>query len=94
MTTATGTPSKSTTNISPRRDLPGATRASKIDLSSTPDHASSAKLWEAHDRLWRGENRESIAAYNQHIQARCLLRWQLERLMCLLAGPTVGSVRK
>lgn len=68
MTTAPGTPSKAATNIDPRRDLPEATRASKIDLSPTHEHASSEKLREAQGRLWREENRESIAAYNQHIQ--------------------------
>lgn len=51
MTTAPGTPSKAATNIDPRRDLPEATRASKIDLSPTHEHASSEKLREAQGRL-------------------------------------------
>jgi antitoxin CcdA len=58
---------KSATNVSIRRDLLEAARASKINLSATLEHALIQKLREVQDRQWRDENRESIAAYNQHV---------------------------
>lgn len=59
---------KSATNVSIRRDLLDAARASKINLSATLEQALIAKLREAQDRQWREENRESIAAYNEHVE--------------------------
>ena len=58
---------KSATNVSIRRDLLEAARASKINLSATLEQALIEKLREAQDRHWREQNRESIAAYNQHV---------------------------
>jgi len=58
---------KSATNVSVRRDLLEAARASKINLSATLEHALIEKLKVAQQRKWREENRESIAAYNEHI---------------------------
>ena len=45
-----------------------AARASKINLSATLEQALIEKLREAQDRQWREENRESIAAYNDHVE--------------------------
>jgi antitoxin CcdA len=59
---------KSATNVSIRRDLLEAARASKIDLSATLEQALIEKLREAQQRQWREENRESITAYNQHVE--------------------------
>ena len=59
---------KSATNVSIRRDLLEAARASKINLSATLEQALIEKLREAQQRQWREENRESIAAYNQHVE--------------------------
>jgi antitoxin CcdA len=59
---------KSATNVSIRRDLLDAARASKINLSATLEQALIEKLREAQDRQWREENRESIAAYNEHVE--------------------------
>jgi antitoxin CcdA len=59
---------KSATNVSIRRDLLEAARASKINLSATLEQALIEKLREAQEQHWREENRESIAAYNQHVE--------------------------
>lgn len=68
MPSATQTLPKSATNVSIRRDLLEAARASKINLSATLEQALIVKLREAQQRQWREENRESIAAYNQHVE--------------------------
>ena len=59
---------KSATNVSIRRDLLEAARASKINLSATLEQALIEKLRQAQQQQWREENRESIAAYNQHVE--------------------------
>jgi antitoxin CcdA len=59
---------KSAANVSIRRDLLEAARASKINLSATLEQALIEKLRGAQDRQWREENRESIAAHNQHVE--------------------------
>lgn len=59
---------KSATNVSIRRDLLEAARASKVNLSATLEQALIEKLGEVQQRQWREENRESIAAYNQHVE--------------------------
>jgi antitoxin CcdA len=68
MTSARNASPKSATNVSIRRDLLEAARASKINLSATLEQALIGKLREAQDRQWREENRESIAAYNHHVE--------------------------
>lgn len=68
MTSATRAQPKSATNVSIRRDLLEAARASRINLSATLEQALIEKRRAAQDRQWREENRESIAAYNQHIE--------------------------
>jgi antitoxin CcdA len=67
MPSVTRAQAKSATNVSIRRDLLEAARASKINLSATLEQALIEKLREAQQRQWREENRESIAAYNQHV---------------------------
>ncbi|HLS80197.1 MAG TPA: type II toxin-antitoxin system CcdA family antitoxin [Steroidobacter sp.] len=59
---------KGATNVSIRRDLLEAARAAKINLSATLEQALVEKLRDAQQRQWREENRESIAAYNQHVE--------------------------
>jgi antitoxin CcdA len=59
---------KSATNVSIRRDLLEAARASKINLSATLEQALIEKLRQAQQRQWREENRESIAAYNEYVE--------------------------
>lgn len=68
MSSATRAQAKSATNVSIRRDLLEAARALKINLSATLEQALIEKLREAQQRQWREENRESIEAYNQHIE--------------------------
>src|ERR1044072_709785 len=58
---------KSATNVSIRRDLLEAARASKINLSATLEQALIEKLREAQQRQWREENREkNMGAKNKH----------------------------
>ena len=59
---------KSATNVSIRRDLLEAARAAKINLSVTLEQALIEKLRVAQQRQWREEDRESVAAYNQHVE--------------------------
>lgn len=59
---------KSATNVSVRRDLLDAARAFKINLSATLEQALIEKLRQTEQRKWREENRESIAAYNDHVE--------------------------
>lgn len=59
---------KSATNVSIRRDLLEAARASKINLSATLEQALIEKLRQAQERQWREENRAAIEAYNQHVE--------------------------
>lgn len=68
MTSARRAPPKSATNVSIRRDLLEAARALKINLSATLEQALIEKLRDARGRQWRDENRESVAAYNQHVE--------------------------
>lgn len=68
MASAPRAQAKSATNVSIRRDLLEAARASKINLSATLEQALIEKLRQAQQRQWREENRESIAAYNQHVE--------------------------
>jgi len=68
MPSPTRTQAKSATNVSIRRDLLEAARASKINLSATLEQALIEKLRQAQQRQWREENRDSIAAYNQHVE--------------------------
>jgi antitoxin CcdA len=68
MPPTTRTQAKSATNVSIRRDLLEAARASKINLSATLEQALIEKLREAQQRQWREENREAVAAYNEHVE--------------------------
>jgi len=52
----------------PEQATAEAARASKINLSATLEQALIEKLREAEGRRWWEENRESIAAYNQHVE--------------------------
>jgi antitoxin CcdA len=58
---------KSATNVSIRRDILQAARASGVNLSATLENALIEKLKETQRQKWREENRESIAAYNEHV---------------------------
>lgn len=59
---------KTATNVSIRRELLEAARASKINLSATLEQALIEKLREAQQQQWRDDNHEAIAAYNQHVE--------------------------
>ncbi|MFC4311762.1 type II toxin-antitoxin system CcdA family antitoxin [Steroidobacter flavus] len=45
-----------------------ATRAAKINLSATLEQALVKKLSSVPQLQWRQENRDSIEAYNQHVE--------------------------
>jgi antitoxin CcdA len=58
---------KRATNVSVRGDLLESARAAGINLSATLERALTAELAELQRRKWREENREAIAAYNEHV---------------------------
>lgn len=58
---------KRATNVSIRRDLLDAARAAGINLSASLERALTEELRELQRRTWREENREAIAAYNEHV---------------------------
>jgi len=59
---------KRATNVSVRRDLLEAAREAGVNLSATLERALIEELAEARRRKWRDENREAIAAYNEHVE--------------------------
>lgn len=58
---------KRATNVSVRRDLLESARAAGINLSATLERALTEELADLHRRKWRDENRDAIAAYNEHV---------------------------
>jgi len=58
---------KRAANVSVRRDLLESARAAGINLSAALERALTAELAELQRRKWRDENREAIAAYNEHV---------------------------
>lgn len=58
---------KRAANVSVRRDLLDAARAAGVNLSATLERALIEELRELQRRKWREENREAIAAYNEHV---------------------------
>lgn len=57
---------KRAANVSVRRDLLDAARQAGVNLSATLERALIEELREIQRRKWREENREAIAAYNEH----------------------------
>jgi len=57
---------KRATNVSIRTDLLEDARAAGINLSALLEKALSGELQQLKRAKWREENRESIAAYNEH----------------------------
>ena len=62
------TVTKLATNVSVRSDLLVAAREAKINLSATLERALEEKLAAVKRELWREENREAIAAYNEYVE--------------------------
>lgn len=58
---------KRAANVSVRRDLLEAARAAGVNLSATLERALVAELGDLQRERWREENREAIAAYNEHV---------------------------
>jgi antitoxin CcdA len=58
---------KRATNVSIRGDLLDAARAAGVNLSATLEHALAEELASVKRAQWREENREAIAAYNEHV---------------------------
>jgi antitoxin CcdA len=59
--------SKRATNVSIRGDLLDAARAAGVNLSATLERALAEELANVKRAQWREENREAIAAYNEHV---------------------------
>lgn len=58
---------KRAANVSVRRDLLEAARAAGVNLSATLERALLQELGALERQKWREENREAIAAYNEHV---------------------------
>lgn len=59
---------KRATNVSVRSDLLAAARDAGINLSATLERALTDELSEVNRKNWRAENRDAIAAYNEHLE--------------------------
>ncbi len=59
---------KRATNVSVRADLLAAARAAGLNLSATLERALREQLAESRRAEWREQNREAIAAYNDHVE--------------------------
>jgi antitoxin CcdA len=59
--------SKRATNVSVRGELLDAARDAGLNLSATLESALERELAAAKRRKWREDNREAIAAYNEHV---------------------------
>jgi antitoxin CcdA len=53
--------------VSIRSDLLEAARAAGVNLSATLERALAEELASVKRAQWREENREAIAAYNEHV---------------------------
>jgi len=60
--------SKRATNVSVRSDLLAAAREAGINLSAALERALTEELARAKRKKWRQDNREAIAAYNEHVE--------------------------
>jgi antitoxin CcdA len=58
---------KRATNVSVRSDLLSAAREAGVNLSATLERALTEELAEVKRKRWREDNRDAIAAYNEHI---------------------------
>jgi antitoxin CcdA len=59
---------KRATNVSVRSDLLAAAREAGVNLSATLERALMEELAEAKRKKWRQENRDAIAACNEHVE--------------------------
>jgi antitoxin CcdA len=59
---------KRATNVSVRSDLLAAAREAGVNLSAALERALIEELAESRRKKWRKDNREAIAAYNEHVE--------------------------
>lgn len=59
---------KRATNVSVRSDLLAAAREAGINLSAALERALAEELAHAKRKKWRHDNRDAIAAYNEHVE--------------------------
>ena len=62
------TTTKRATNVSVRSDLLAAAREAGLNLSAALERALTEELAESRRKKWRKDNREAIAAYNEHLE--------------------------
>ena len=62
------TMAKRATNVSVRSDLLEAAREAGINLSAALERALMDELASVKREKWRQENREAVAAYNEHVE--------------------------
>jgi antitoxin CcdA len=56
------------TNVTVRSDLLAAAREAGVNLSAVLETALSEQLAQLKRKKWRQENRDAIAAYNDHVE--------------------------
>jgi antitoxin CcdA len=62
------TVAKRAANVSVRSDLLAAARDAGINLSATLERALLDELSKLKREKWRQENRDAVAAYNEHVE--------------------------
>jgi antitoxin CcdA len=70
---------KQAANVSIRRDLLLAAKKQGINLSATLEAALQEKLRRKKARQWTEDNREAIAAYNDHVSDQGMFGDRLRR---------------
>jgi antitoxin CcdA len=66
--TSGGTIAKRAVNVTVRSDLLEAARGHAINVSATLEAALIEELRRLRQQRWRDDNREAIAAYNEHVE--------------------------
>ena len=59
---------KRATNVSVRSDLLAAARDAGLNLSAALERALTEELAQVKRKQWREENRDAVAAYNEHVE--------------------------
>ena len=63
---------KRATNVSVRSDLLAAARDAGLNLSAALERALTEELAQVKRKQWREENRDAVAAYNEHVEKHCV----------------------
>jgi antitoxin CcdA len=81
MTRRPSTPAtpKRATKVSVRSDLRATAREASVNISTTLERAVTEELAATKRKKWREENREAIAAYNEHLEKHAVFSDEMRR---------------